>query len=138
MCTGDFQIDNFFWLHQLYDEFAEWKSQGGSAVEVHLYGSEKLLDQPDQNLLILAINEIQHAFPELRGSFVHGAVRRNSRIHTELRVPTKDSLWLETPWPGLLACGDWIGYDTPSLWMERSTVTGMAAANVVLKAQGLF
>lgn len=137
MCTGDFQIDNFFWLHQLYGEFAEWKAQGGSAVEVHIYGSEKLLDQPDQNLLILAINEIQHAFPELRGSFVHGVVRRNSRIHTQLRVPTKDSLWLETPWPGLLACGDWIGYDTPSLWMERSTVTGIAAANVVLRAQGL-
>lgn len=137
MCTGDFQIDNFFWLHQLYDEFAEWKAQGGSAVEVHIYGSEKLLDQPDENLLILAINEIQYAFPELKGAFIHGVVRRNSRIHTQLRVPTEDSLWVETPWPGLLACGDWIGYDTPSLWMERSTVTGIAAANVVLAAHGL-
>jgi carotenoid phi-ring synthase / carotenoid chi-ring synthase len=137
MCTGDFQIDNFFWLHQLYDEFADWKAQGGSAVEVHIYGTEKLLDQPEQNLLILAVNEIQHAFPELKGTFVHGVVRRNSRTHTQLRIPTRESLQLETPWLDIYACGDWIGYDTPSLWMERATTTGIAAANAVLADHGL-
>jgi isorenieratene synthase len=135
MCTGDFQIDNFFWLHQLYDEFTAWKAHGGSAVEVHIYGTENLLDQPDQNLLILAVNEIQHAFPELRGAFVHGVIRRNSRTHTQLRIPTRESLWLETPWPGIYACGDWIGYDSAALWMERATITGLVAANAVLASQ---
>lgn len=137
MCTGDFQIDNFFWLHQLYDEFADWKAQGGSAIEVHIYGTEKLLDQPDQNLLILAVNEIQHAFPELKGSFVNGVVRRNSRTHTQLRIPTRESLWVTTPWPEIYACGDWIGSDSTSLWMERATTTGIIAANAVLASRHL-
>ena len=43
---------------------------------------------------------------------------------------------MHTPWSNLLACGDWIGYDTPSLWLERATSTGIAAANVVLEAHG--
>jgi isorenieratene synthase len=136
MMTGDFQIDNFFWLHQLYDEFHEWREQGGSAVEVHIYGPEKLVDQPDQNLLITALNELQLAFPELRGHFVYGVVRRNSRTHSVFRVPTADSLHLVTPWTGITACGDWIGYDTPAFWMERAVTTGIAAANRVLVEAG--
>ncbi|MEQ8677877.1 MAG: FAD-dependent oxidoreductase [Aggregatilineales bacterium] len=135
MFTGDFVPDNFFWLHRLYDEFKAWHEEtGGSAIEVHIYGNEKLLDQPDRNLLITAIDEVQRAFPVVRGAFVHGAVRRNSRGHTEFRVPMrKDSLFVDTPWSGVYACGDWIGYDTPSLWMERATTTGIAAANHVIE-----
>lgn len=135
MFTGDFVPDNFFWLHRLYpDEFGEWhETTGGSAIEVHIYGSEALLDQPDRNLMILAIDEVQRAFPRLKGHFVHGAVRRNSRNHTQFRVPTSQSLYVETPWSNLYACGDWIGYDHPSLWMERATTTGIAAANHVLE-----
>ncbi|MBC8170598.1 MAG: FAD-dependent oxidoreductase, partial [Anaerolineae bacterium] len=132
-----FEIDNFFWLHRLYDEFKDWRDAGGSAVEVHIYGSEALLDQPDQNLLILAINDLQTAFPELKGHFVHGVVRRNSRTHTQFRVPTAASLHVVTPWQGIYACGDWIGADTPAFWMERATTTGLMAANEVLKTLNL-
>ncbi|MDX1993033.1 MAG: FAD-dependent oxidoreductase [bacterium] len=134
MFTGDFVPDNFFWLHRMYGEFREWhEATGGSAIEVHLYGTDSLLDQPEKNLLILAVDDIQRAFPEVRGSFVYGAVRRNSRTHTQFRVPTNDSLHVETPWPGIYACGDWIGYPSPAMWMERAVVTGIAAANQVLK-----
>ncbi|MEL7236480.1 MAG: hypothetical protein AAGK74_18395, partial [Chloroflexota bacterium] len=28
--------------------------------------------------------------------------------------------------------GDWVGYETPSLWMERACTTSIAAANGVL------
>jgi uncharacterized protein with NAD-binding domain and iron-sulfur cluster len=135
MLTGDFRIDNFFWLHRMYADFIEWNTEtGGSAVEVHIYGSESLLDQSDRNLLIIAVDEIQRAFPEVKGAFIHGVVRRNSRTHTVFRVPTKDSLHVTTPWENIFACGDWIGYPTPSFWMERATVTGIAAANQILGA----
>lgn len=134
MFTGDFKVDNFFWLHRLYAEFSEWALEGGSAIEVHIYGTEKQLDQPEKNLLITAISEVQTAFPELKGHFVHGAVRRNSRTHTQFRVPTQDSLFVETPWRGVYACGDWVGHPTPAMWMERATITGIAAANGVLDA----
>lgn len=138
MFTGDFLPDNFFWLHRLYDEFRAFHDQtGGSAIEVHLYANDDVLEQPENVLLVRCVDEIQRAFPELRGGFIYGAVRRNSRVHTAFRVPTAESLHVQTPWPNVLACGDWIGCDTPSLWLERATTTGIAAANTVLKAHGL-
>jgi isorenieratene synthase len=138
MFTGDFLPDNFFWLHRLYDEYRAWhRETGGSALELHLYAADNVLEQPDNVLLIRCIDEAQRAWPELRGYFVHGAIRRNSRVHTAFRVPTRDSLHVETPWPGLYACGDWIGYPSPSLWMERSCVTAIAVANHILDQHGL-
>lgn len=136
MFTGDFEIDNFFWLQRLHDEFFEWRDTGGSAIEVHYYVTDDVLDQSDQMLLVTATTEVQRAYPELRGHFVHGAIRRNGRTQTQFMVPTETSLHVETPWPNIYACGDWIGYPTPSLWMERCTVTGIAAANHVLETNG--
>jgi carotenoid phi-ring synthase / carotenoid chi-ring synthase len=133
MFTGDFVIDNFFWLHHRYERFQQWhQATGGGVIEVHLYGSESLLDQDDRYLLILAVNDVQMAFPALRGHFVHGVVRRNSRTQTDFRVPDETTLNVETPWPGITACGDWIAHDTPTFWMERATTTGIAAANATL------
>ena len=137
MFTGDFLPDNFFWLHRLYDDFAAWHdATGGSAIEVHLYAGKDVLEQPDNILLIQTLDEVQRAFPELRGHLLHSTIRRNSLNHTQFRVPTRASLWLETPWPGITACGDWIGYDTSTFWMERAATTGIAAANSVLTAHG--
>lgn len=135
MFTGDFLPDNFFWLHKLYDEFRLWHDEtGGSVIEVHLYAADSVLEQPDNVLIIRCVDEVQKAFPVLRGSFVKGVIRRNSRVHTAFRVPTHDSLHLQTPWENVLACGDWIGYDSPAFWMERAVTTGIAAANAVLSA----
>jgi isorenieratene synthase len=139
MFTGDFLPDNFFWLHRLYDDFREWHAAtGGSAIELHLYAGDVVLErQPDNVLIIRCVDEVQRAFPSLKGQFLHGVIRRNSRVHTAFRVPTAESLHLVTPWDGITACGDWIGYDTPSLWMERACTTGVAAANRVLESHGL-
>jgi len=138
MFTGDFLPDNFFWLHRLYDDFRAFHDEtGGSAIELHLYAGDDILEQPDNVLLVRCVDEVQRAFPELRGTYIHGTVRRNSRLHTAFRPPTSDTLHMKTPWPNVLACGDWTGYDTPSLWMERSCTTAIAAANVVLEANHL-
>ena len=137
MFTGDFLPDNFFWLHRLYDDFREWHVvTGGSAIEVHLYANDSVLEQPDNVLLIRCVDDVQRAFPELKGHFLRGVVRRNSRVHTQFRVPTRDSLHVDTPWPTLYACGDWIGYPSPAFWMERACTTGIAAANRVLESNG--
>lgn len=138
MFTGNFVPDNFFWLHRLYDDYAQWhETTGGSVIEVHTYGDESLMDQDDRHLLVLAVNDVQMAFPNLKGHFVQGVVRRNIRTQTRFRVPTRESLHVDTPWPELFACGDWVGYPTPALWMERSTITGIAAANRALQAHGI-
>lgn len=138
MLTGDFLPDNFFWMHRLYDDFQTWHDvTGGSAIEMHIYGSREVVGQPANVLIIQCLDEVQRAFPSLRGHYVHGTVRLNTLDQTLLRVPTRDSLHVQTPWPNIYACGDWIGYRTPSLWLERATVTGIAAANEVLTAHGL-
>lgn len=136
MMTGDFAPDNFFWLHLLYDDHRQWHAEtGGSTIELHYY-DETVYNQPDRNLIITSVTEIQRAFPEVSGDFIHATVRRNSKVHPRFRIPTDEMLHVRTPWQQVYACGDWIGYDTPALWMERSTVTGIAAANEVLKAHG--
>lgn len=132
MLTGDFAPDNFFWLHQLYDDYAEWHNEtGGSAIELHYY-EDDLLEQPDRNLIVLSVTEVQRAFPEIRGNFIHATLRRNSKVHSHFRIPTEESLHVKTAWDKVYASGDWVGHDTPSLWMERATTTGIAAANEVL------
>ncbi|MEM6284698.1 MAG: FAD-dependent oxidoreductase [Chloroflexota bacterium] len=136
MFTGDFVPDNYFWLHRIHREFAAWGGDGGSAIELHFYGDAALLDQPDKHFMVMGVNEVVRAWPELKGAFVHGSVRRNSKVHTAFRVMTDDMLHVETPWQNVWACGDWVGYDTPSLWMERACTTGIAAANGVLAATG--
>jgi len=137
MFTGDFLPDNFFWLHQMYDDYRLWHSEtGGSAIEVHIYGAASVLDMPDQNLLIECVTELQRAHPELKDQFVYGTVRRNSKVHTEFRVPDESTPNVNPPISNVHMCGDWIRYDTPALWMERSTVTGIAAANSILRAKG--
>ncbi len=134
MFTGDFAPDNFFWLHRLYDDYAEWHQvTGGSVIELHYY-EDKHLNQPDRNLIVASVTEVQRAFPEIRGEFIHASVRRNSKVHSQFRVPTQESLHVISPWETIYACGDWIGHDTPSLWMERATTTGIAAANAVLES----
>lgn len=137
MLTGDIRFDNFFWLHRMQDAFREWNSAvGGSTIELHLYATDAQADEIDKIMIIRAVDEVQRAFPELRGHYVHGAVRRNSKTQTLFRVPTADSLHVETPWENIYACGDWIGFPTPSLWMERSCTTAIAAANAVIDNYG--
>lgn len=138
MLTGDFAPDNFFWLHRLYPDYTQWHAEtGGSAIEVHFYPSHKHANLPDHALMALAAADVQLAFPMLRGTLVYGAARRNSKVHTRFRVPDQHSLHVCTPWPQCWACGDWIGHDTPSLWMERAATTGIAAANAILEQRGL-
>lgn len=137
MFTGDFLFDNFFWLHKMQDAFRQWHdATGGSAVELHLYAPDAQNDEADKVMLIRAVSEIQRVFPELSGSYVHGAIRRNSKTHTRFIVPTPDSLHVETPWQHFYAAGDWIGYPSPSLWMERASTTAIAAANAILRNCG--
>lgn len=138
MLTGDFLPDNFFWLHRLYDDFRQWhEATGGSAIEMHVYGPKAVLDLPDANLMVEGTTEVLRAWPELKGQFLYGTVQRNIGVQTRFRVPDAHTLGVITPWEDVFACGDWVRHETPSMWMERSTTTGIAAANEVLTAYGL-
>jgi isorenieratene synthase len=138
MFSGDFILDNFFWLHRIQDAYIRWhRATGGSAVEVHVYGPPWLLAEPDAVLLARAIADVQSAFPALRGHQIHQELRRNDPTHTLFGLgPADRHLGVETPWPGLYCCGDWVRHPSPAFFMERACVTGIEAANAVLRARG--
>lgn len=137
--SGDFVPDNFFWLHRIQDAYIRWhRATGGSAIEVHIYGPPLVLEEPDAVLLARAIADVQSAFPELRGHQIHQELRRNEPTHTLFGVgPADRHLGIETPWPDLFCCGDWVRHPSPAFFMERACVTGIEAANAVLHSRTL-
>jgi carotenoid phi-ring synthase / carotenoid chi-ring synthase len=136
--SGDFTVDNFFWLDQIQEPYIRWrKASGGSAIEAHIYGPPQVLAEPDAVLLARAISDVQAAFPELRSRRIHAMLQRNPATHTLFGVgPSQDHLSIETPWPGIYCCGDWVRHPNPSLFLERACVTGIIAANAVLSRLG--
>jgi isorenieratene synthase len=139
MFSGDFILDNFFWLHRIQDAYIRWhRATGGSAVEVHIYGPPGLLEEPDAVLLTRAIADVHSAFPTLRGHQIHHVLRRNQPTHTLFGLGSADRhLGTETPWPDLFCCGDWVRHPSPAFFMERACVTGIEAANALLRSRGL-
>lgn len=139
MFSGDFLVHNFFWLDQLQEDYRTWAAAtGGSAVELHIYGSPELLAEPDALLLARVDQDIRRAFPELTGQRRHIVLQRNPASHTLFGVgAAEQNLGIRSPWSDLYACGDWIYHDNPAMYLERATTTAMAAANAVLEDQGL-
>ncbi len=137
--SGEFVTDNFFWLHRLYDSYHQWhRATGGSALESHFYGPPELLANSDAFLLAYAQREVLSAFPELRGSVIHRTFQRNPPAHTLLSLGHADQhVGIETGWENLFCCGDWVRHPTPAFFLERACVTGIEAANALLKRRGL-
>jgi len=137
--SGEFVVDNFFWLHELQDSYRRWhKATGGSAIEVHIYGPPEMLAVQDAVLLAYANRDVLTAFPELRGHLLHQVLQRNPPSHTLFGVGAADRhLGIRTPWPGLFCCGDWVRHPSPAFFLERACVTGIEAANAVLEDQEL-
>ncbi len=133
--SGDFAMDNFFCLNRLQPAYMEWgRRTGGSAIEMHVYGPPKFLRQPDALLLARVILDTYRAFPELRGYLIQQKLLRNEASHTLFSVGEPGQhLGIETSWPGLFACGDWVYHPAPALYLERATTTGIAAANALLR-----
>lgn len=139
MFTGDFVMHNFFWLERMYAPYRAWHAAtGGSAIEVHIYGPQETLDQPNALLLAQVINEFYRAYPELRGHLIYQHLQRNAAVHTLPALgPKGKHLGVETPWGGLFCAGDWVRDPLPSFFLERACATGIKAANAVLTARGL-
>lgn len=139
MFSGDFVMHNFFWLDQLYDAYRSWSDEtGGSCIEVHVYGPQDVLKQPDAVLLANIITDLYRAYPELRNHLIGQSLQRNAATHTLPSLGARGThLGIETPWQNLFCAGDWVQHEVPSFFLERACVTGLKAANLVLEANGL-
>jgi isorenieratene synthase len=139
MFTGDFVMQNFFWLDRIYARYRKWsKATGGSAIEVHIYGPQEILQKVDAALLAQVITEFHRVYPELRGHLIFQHIQRNAATHTLPSLGSRDRhLGIVTGWPNLFCAGDWVRDPMPSFFLERACVTGIKAANAVLKSRGL-
>ncbi len=136
--TGEFIIHNYFWLDRIYNTFRRWaRETNGSVLEVHVYGPPETLAQPDAILLAQAIKDVEQAFPELKGHRIGQHLQRNPETHTLPAVGPKEKyLGTESPWKNLFCAGDWVRHPAPSFFLERACLTGIEAANAVLRSRG--
>lgn len=134
--SGEFTGHNFFWLDKIYNPFKRWaRETGGSAIEVHIYGPPGVLAQPDAVLLTHVLQDVTAVWPELRGARLGQHLQRNPETHTLPAVgPAEKHIGVVSPLPNLFCAGDWVRHPSPSFFLERAVVTGMAAANEVLRA----
>ena len=139
MFSGDFIMHNFFWLDKIYDTYRKWNAQtGGSCIEVHVYGPADALKKSDAILLTNVLTDFYRAFPELKGHLIKPHIQRNAATHTLPALGARGThLGIETPWENLFCAGDWVRHETAAFFLERACVTGMEAANRVLRARGL-
>jgi len=139
MFTGNFVMHNFFWLERIYVPYRQWhKATGGSAIEVHIYGPDETLAQPDALLLAQVISEFYRAYPELRGHLLYQHLQHNAAVHTLPSLgPSDRHPGIETAWAGLYCAGDWVRDPLPAFFLERACGTGIKAANLVLESRGL-
>jgi hypothetical protein len=137
--SGDFVMHNFFWLDKIYEPYRKWGEEtGGSCIEVHVYGPEDVLKQPDAVLLSNVLADFYRAFPELKGHLIRPHLQRNAATHTLPALGARGThLGIESPWKNFFCAGDWVRHETPAFFLERACVTGIEAANCVLRAKGL-
>jgi isorenieratene synthase len=107
-------------------------------LEVHVYGPPETLAKSDVLLITQAIKDVEQAFPELKGHRIGQHLQRNPETHTLPAVgPKNNHLGVETPWANLFCAGDWVRHPAPSFFLERACMTGIEAANSVLRSRGL-
>jgi carotenoid phi-ring synthase / carotenoid chi-ring synthase len=133
--SGDLMLDNYFWLNKIYDTYHQWEIEtGGCVFEGHIYGPLDVVSQPDAVLAAKSIQEVERAFPILKGKRVHVDVQKNVDSHTLFAVGTTESHpTIDAVGNKVFLCGDWVRFNHPSLFLERATVSGIMAANFVLK-----
>ena len=139
MFSGDFIMHNFFWLDKIYEPYHKWQAEtGGSCIELHVYGPVDVLKKSDALLLTNILTDFYRAFPELKGHLIKPHIQRNAATHTLPALGARGThLGIETPWENLFCAGDWVRHETAAFFLERACVTGMEAANRVLRARGL-
>jgi hypothetical protein len=132
-------LDNFFVLHTFQSEF---RALPDLFLECHVGDAQTLEHLSDDDLFDRALAVLDKYFPGER--LPERLDRERSRVlrHRDLfplfapgdeaRTPSVS----DASRPGVLLAGDWVRPDDPghrSWFMERSAVTGIEAANAVLR-----
>nr|MDT0660221.1 FAD-dependent oxidoreductase [Micromonospora sp. DSM 115978] len=129
-------LDSVTLYHRLERTARRWAGRtGGAVVELHAYACEP--DVPAEELAERMRAELATLWPEVAELPV-----LDLRARVEAQAPSfrpgahRDRPMVETDADGLLLAGDGIHADLPSALMERAAVTGIGAANHILRRSG--
>lgn len=109
---------------------------GGAVLELHCYAVPEHLT--DEQVRAALLDEVVRFFPELAGFEVKHEVLQVKRDFTAFHVgqyaarPT-----VETGVPGFACAGDWVKLPFPAMLLECACASGLWAANVFLREEGL-
>jgi hydroxysqualene dehydroxylase len=97
-------------------------------------GADALVRESDEALILLAVQEVDEAFPSMDAEFVRGTVIREKRATFSLAPGQPARPSTATPVRGLYLAGDWLDTGLPGT-IESAVVSGHRAAEAVRAAQ---
>jgi carotenoid phi-ring synthase / carotenoid chi-ring synthase len=127
-------IDNFFDVNEFDDTIA----REGHVLEVQSYRVDDYLDAADETILDAALRDIAVIHPSLRGVRpLHWTINRHVALFTRY-APNEHGRrpGSESGVPGFYFAGDWTKSEWSVWMMERGIVSGLRAANSVLRRRG--
>lgn len=134
--TRERVLDSVTLFHRLEAESAAWaRDTGGSVIELHSYACPH--DASLDDLVAEMRTELTAMWPEFADLEV-----LDVDTHRYTNAPGFDPGYhphrpgVLTDARGLRLAGDWVGTDIPSALMERAALTGVLAANDVLREEG--
>lgn len=140
--AADDLLDNFFALHTMQAEFA---AKDALFLECHIGDCEHLASLEDDDIYERALEVLDAYFPDegLGARLDRGRSRLLRHVDVfplfapgdRERTPSVS----DASRPNLMLAGDWVRTDDPenvSFFMERAAVTGIEAANAILRAAG--
>ncbi len=111
--------------------------QSGSYVELVVSSSKSLLEMPRQEIIDLALRELQEFFPAVRDAQLVKATVIKEMNAGYSALPGSDSYRPEarSPWPHIYLAGDWIATGWPAT-MESAVRSGYKAAELIAQDAG--
>lgn len=109
---------------------------GGYVLELHCYAVPEHLSEAQVREAFL--DELVRFFPELEGFSVKHEVLQVKRDFTAFHVGLyAERPTVETGVPGFACAGDWVKLPFPAMLLECACASGLWAANVFLREEGL-
>ncbi len=123
------------WMYHKSKLQASHRNGQGSYIELVVSASKWWVAHPRQEIIDLAMRELQLFFPAVKeAALLKAAVTKEVRATYSIR-PGLDSIrpQAESPWPGIFLAGDWTATNWPST-MESGVRSGYLAAEALTRS----
>jgi squalene-associated FAD-dependent desaturase len=133
----DRTIQWMFHKSKLQNRAARSPQEQGSYLELVISASKSLVEKPRQEIIELALRELEEFFPRVKEAKLLKATVVKEVHATYSAQPMSDQYrpQAETEWPRVFLAGDWTATGWPAT-MEGAVRSGYKAAEAVARAMG--